>query len=157
MRAWFSRSDFTSAMISSLSFLYLRSCDGDRLSLFRRSSMSWSCRRRSFLKRVGDGVEGLDDLRLELGFDRGERERALHVVFVEIALGGGLGRILLLAVALSAVLNGVAAGGADGGAGVCTTWRCGAPGTGVPTCEPGIGLPSGPICGGCMFLASGPA
>src|SRR5690242_1878992 len=31
------------------------------------------------LETVGDVVEGLHDLRLELGFDRGERERAFHV------------------------------------------------------------------------------
>src|SRR6188472_3275495 len=61
MRAWLRRSDFTSAMISSLSFLYLRSC-------------------------VGDLVEGLDHLGLELGLDRGERQRILHVVVVEVAL-----------------------------------------------------------------------
>src|SRR5712691_2985765 len=46
MRAWLSRSDFTSAMISSLSFLYLRSCAGVSASLLRRSAMSWSCNRR---------------------------------------------------------------------------------------------------------------
>ena len=49
MRAWLSRSDFTSAMISSLSFLYLRSCAGDSASLFSWSWMSWSCSRRSRL------------------------------------------------------------------------------------------------------------
>ncbi len=47
------------------------------------------------LEAVGDGVEGLHHLGLELGFDGGERERTLHVVFVEIALGGGFARILL--------------------------------------------------------------
>ena len=46
------------------------------------------------LEAVGDVVEGLDHFRLELGLDRGERQRILHVVFVVIALGGGLGRIL---------------------------------------------------------------
>ena len=50
------------------------------------------------LEVVGDVVEGLDHLRLELGLDGGERQRILHVVFVVIALGRGLGRILLLAV-----------------------------------------------------------
>ena len=37
---------------------------------------------------VGDVVEGLDHLGLELGLDGGERERILHVVVVEIAFGG---------------------------------------------------------------------
>jgi len=49
MRAWLSRSDFTSEMISSLSFLYLRSCAGDSEEFFRRNSMSCSCRRRKRL------------------------------------------------------------------------------------------------------------
>src|SRR6476661_7182449 len=49
MRAWFSRSDFTSTMISSFSFLYLRSCEGDSDSLCSWLAMSCSCRRRSFL------------------------------------------------------------------------------------------------------------
>ena len=34
---------------------------------------------------IGDVVEGLDHLGLELGLDRGERKRILHVVVVEIA------------------------------------------------------------------------
>ncbi len=46
MRAWFSRSDFTSEMISSFSFLYLRSCAGDSEVERRRNWMSCSCRRR---------------------------------------------------------------------------------------------------------------
>src|SRR5690242_16997530 len=49
MRAWLRRSDFTSTMISSFSFLYLRSCDGDSDSLCSWLAMSCSCRRRSFL------------------------------------------------------------------------------------------------------------
>src|SRR6185437_3641957 len=46
------------------------------------------------LERIRDGVEGLDHLRLQLGLDGGERQRILHIVFVVIALGGGLARIL---------------------------------------------------------------
>ena len=102
MRAWLSRSDFTSAMISSLSFLYLRSCAGESEAFFRRNSMSCSCRRRSCLYAVGDVVEGLDHLRLQLGLDGGERQRILHLVFVVIALGGGLARILRLLFAVGA-------------------------------------------------------
>ena len=98
MRAWLSRSDFTSAMISSLSFLYLRSCDGDSVVALQAQLDVLVLQAAQLLERVGDIVEGLDDLRLQLGLDRGERERALHVVVVEIALGGGLARILLLAV-----------------------------------------------------------
>ena len=48
------------------------------------------------LEGVGDVVEGLDDLGLELGLDRRERQRILHVVFVVVALGGALGRVLRL-------------------------------------------------------------
>ena len=123
MRAWLSRSDFTSEMISSLSFLYLRSCAGDSEEFFRRNSMSCSCRRRRRLNEIRDGVEGLDHLRLQLGLDGGERKRILHIVFVVIALGSGLARILRRSSSPSVpgALNGVAAGGAAGGAGVCTT------------------------------------
>ena len=38
---------------------------------------------------VGDVVEGLQHLRLELSLDRGKRERVLHILFVELALPGG--------------------------------------------------------------------
>src|SRR5262249_12320006 len=37
---------------------------------------------------VGNIVEGLDHLWLELGLDGGERQRVLHIVVVEIALAG---------------------------------------------------------------------
>ena len=48
---------------------------------------------------VGDVVEGLDHLGLELGLDGGERERVLHVVVVEIAFAGrGLAALAFLAV-----------------------------------------------------------
>ena len=67
------------------------------------------------LEAVGDVVEGLDHFGLELGFDGGERERTLHVVvFVVIALGGGLGRILrprLVAVAVGLGLERRGGGG----------------------------------------------
>src|SRR5262249_15310046 len=43
------RNDLTSAMIWSLSFLYLRSCEGVSAPLLSLSAMSWSCRRRSRL------------------------------------------------------------------------------------------------------------
>src|SRR5439155_26161424 len=95
MRAWFRRSDFTSVMISSSSFLYLRSC----ASLLSRSAMSWSCSRRRRLYALifaRDRVEGLEHLGLELGLDRGERELALHVVLVEIRLRRALGLVLAI-------------------------------------------------------------
>ena len=162
MRAWLSRSDFTSVMISSLSFLYLRSCAGDSDVVLQVELDVLVLQAAQPLEGVGDVVEGLDHFRLELGLDRGERQRILHVVFVEIALGGGLGRILrLLAVGGGSpgALNGVAAGGAAGGATGCTTCRCGAPGTGVRRRRlAATGLPSGPmITGTCICLASGPA
>ena len=46
---------------------------------------------------VGDVVEGLEHLGLELGLDRGERERVLHVVVVEVAFAGGVSAPRLLA------------------------------------------------------------
>ena len=48
------------------------------------------------LEGVGDGVEGLDHFRFELGFDRRHGERILHVVFVIVVRSRGLGRILRL-------------------------------------------------------------
>ena len=62
------------------------------------------------LVAVGDRVEGLQHLRLELGLDRGERERALHVVVV--AIGCALRLLLAVGVflAVGAALNGVAGG-----------------------------------------------
>ena len=100
MRAWFSRSDFTSAMISSLSFLYLRSWR-------RRQRVALELERDVLVLQaaqplvvVGDGVEGLDHLGLQLGLDRGERQRALHVVVVEVALAGRRLAVLALAVAV---------------------------------------------------------
>src|SRR5205085_6189120 len=38
---------------------------------------------------VGDLVDRLEHLRLELGFDRGERERVLEVVVVHVGVGDG--------------------------------------------------------------------
>ena len=38
-------------------------------------------------------VEGLEHLRLELGLDRGERQRILHVVVVEVGFAGGAPRL----------------------------------------------------------------
>jgi hypothetical protein len=51
------------------------------------------------LVTVGDLVEGLQQLGLELGLDRGERERVLQIVVVEIAfVGRRLGALAFLAV-----------------------------------------------------------
>ncbi len=156
-------------MISSLSFLYLRSCAGDSEEDLQAEFDVLLLQAAQALEAVGDVVEGLDHFRLQLGLDRGERQRILHVVFVVIALGGGLGRILRLLAVLArfarrawctwrhcATLNGVAAAGAAGGAaGGCTTCKCGTPGTGVAPGTCATGLPSGPITGGCIFLRVG--
>ena len=112
------------------------------------------------LERVGDGVEGLDHLRLELGLDGGERQRILHVVFVVIALGGGLARILrLVLVTVGARRLERRRGGRRRG----RRRRSARPADAArrePACRPacGTGLPSGPmITGTCICLASGPA
>ena len=72
------------------------------------------------LVAVGDLVEGLDDLRLELGLDGRERHLVLElVVLVHVGFGGGFARILLASPALpgaGAARNGVGDGGAAGGA-----------------------------------------
>src|SRR5207244_1171279 len=48
---------------------------------------------------IGDVVEGLDYLGLELGLDGRKRERVLHIVVVEVAFAGrGLGALAFLAV-----------------------------------------------------------
>ena len=81
---------------------------------------------------IGDVVEGLHHLGLELGLDRGERERVLHVVVVEIAFGCALDLCSSPLARSEAGLNGVAVAGAAGGAGVCAEHRRhrdGAPGT----------------------------
>ena len=102
---------------------------------------------------VGDGVEGLEHLGLELGLDGGEREPILHIVVVEVALAGVPSAVGSSPSARSpAGLNGVAAAGAVAGA-VCG--GC-APAIGAPACGT-IGWPSGPITGAGMALASGPA
>ena len=86
-------------MISSLSFLYLRSCAGDSASFLSLKLDVLVLQAAQPLVVVGDLVEGLEHLGLELGLDRGERERILHVVVVEVALA----RRLLAAFAVLAV------------------------------------------------------
>ena len=53
------------------------------------------------LERVGDLVEGLEHLGLELGLDRGERHRVLEVVLVEVGLAQRrlLGHLLAVGIA----------------------------------------------------------
>ena len=68
---------------------------------------------------VGDVVEGLQHLGLELGLDRGERERALHVVLVEIGLRRARSGFSSPSHRRAGALNGVAPAGAVAGAAVC--------------------------------------
>ena len=120
MRAWFSRSDFTSTMISSFSFLYLRSCARRQRLVLQPVLDVLLLQAAQLLVLVGDLVEGLDHLRLQLGLDGRERHRVLELVVVHVGFGGGLGRILLLAVGAGAPAGprgtGSRAGGAAGGA-----------------------------------------
>src|SRR5207247_7087405 len=101
---------------------------------------------------VGDVVEGLHHLGLELGLDGGKRERVLHIVVVEIAFG----RSLRLPLAVTFLVRSCRrrlkrGGGGVGGVGVCAS----APGTGTAGGAGTIGWPSGPIPGAGMALASG--
>ena len=83
-----------------LDLLVLALLRGRERLVLQLVAMSWSCRRRSRLYSLGDLVEGLHHLRLELGLDRGERERILHLVVVEL---GFADRRALLAFGRAAV------------------------------------------------------
>src|SRR5262249_8811245 len=116
---------------------------------------------------VGDLVEGVHHLRLELGLDRGERERGLEIVVVELALahrgflaGGAVSALLRVEARGPGGAGGAAiAGGAGEAAGVA------GPAAGVATPGAAAGLPAVP--GGApsvpgattpgTALASGPA
>ena len=103
---------------------------------------------------IGDGVEGLQHLGLELGLDRGERHRVLGIVLVGVAFAEcAFLRLLFAAPTFSGLgLNGVGAGGADGGATGCggTTRRNGGAlagavdGASTPGTAAGTALASGP-------------
>ena len=94
-------------MISSLSLRYLRSWFGDSAAeaLLSRELDVLLLQAAQLLEGVGDVVEGLDHLGLELGLDGGERQRILHVVFVVVRLGGGLARILRLLAVLGVAVG----------------------------------------------------
>ena len=116
------------------------------------------------LEGVGDLVEGLDHLGLELGLDRGERQRILHVVVVEVALA----LRLLAAFAGFAVAGGLERGGGRrrrrGRGGLrlhhaqmrgrleAALRRAGPPGPAGRR-----GRSAWPFCIAMLFLASGPA
>ena len=102
---------------------------------------------------VGDGVEGLDHLGLELRLDCGDREPILHiVVVVEVALADRPGGSRLSPPAeFAGRLEGCRSGWRSGRRPHLR--RPGWPGTATPT----INWPSGPIAGAGIALASGPA
>ena len=114
----------------------LRRARASRCSSLR--SMSLVLQAAQPLVGVGDGVEGLEHLGLELGLDGGERHRVLEIVLVHLGIAdGGLERRLprRRAAPAGCGLNGVAAGGAEGGATACG--GCGAkPGTPAPRAPP---------------------
>ena len=122
MRAWLRRSDFTSAMISSLSFLYLRSWCGRQRAALELELDVLVLEPAQPLVGIGDLVEGLEHLRLELGLDRGERHRAFEIVLVELAFRR-LGAPSSSPTGSDLTRNGVAAAGAVDGA----TVACGCP------------------------------
>ena len=86
-------------MISSFSFLYLRSCEGDSDLALQLVGDILLLQAAQLLVLGGDLVEGLDHLRLQLGLDGGERHLVFELVVVHVAFGGGLGRILFLRLA----------------------------------------------------------
>ena len=104
---------------------------------------------------VGDGVEGLDHLGLELRLDCGDREPILHiVVVVEVALADRAVGCRLLAVGAFAGRLERGGGGRRSGRRLRLRRR---PGVGPGVAMPTINWPSGPITGAGMALASGPA
>src|SRR5262249_25516687 len=157
MRASLSRNDFTSLMMSSLSFLYLRSCEGVRAPLWSLSAMSWSCRRRSRLYSLAmlskvSTTWGLSSASMAAS----ESEFSISSSSKSPSPGAGSPPSPSSPLARSgAPLNGVAPAGAAGGAGVCAS--TGGPGTGGAPGGATIGWPAGPITGAGMGLASGPA
>ena len=68
--------------------MYLRSCAGESDVVLELELDVLVLQPAQPLVGVGDVVEGLEHLGLELGLDRRERERVLHVVVVEIAFAG---------------------------------------------------------------------
>ena len=83
-------------MISSFSFLYLRSCAGDSDLVLELVGDVLLLQAPQLLVVVGDLVEGFDHLRLQLGLDRGERHLVFElVVVVHVGFGGGFRGILL--------------------------------------------------------------
>ncbi len=82
-------------MISSFSFLYLRSCERRQRLVLQLVGDVLLLQAAQLLVVVGDLVEGLDHLRLQLGLDGGERHLVFELVVVHVAFGGSLGRILL--------------------------------------------------------------
>src|SRR5215813_963144 len=130
-------------MIWSLSFLYLRSCEGVSAPLLSLSAMSWSCRRRSRLYSLAM----LSKVSTTLGLSSAsmaasESEFSISSSSKSPSPGAGSPPSPSSPLARSgAPLNGVAP---VGGAGVCAS--TGQPGTGAPDAAT-IGWPSGPITG----------
>ena len=87
MRFWLSDSDLTSATMSFFSALYLRSCAGDSVSFLQLVLDVLVLQAAQLLVGVGDAVEGLQHLRLELGLHRRQRDRILQIVVVVEAFG----------------------------------------------------------------------
>ena len=103
-------------MISSLSFFVLALLRAGRAISFLQLVLDVQLLQAAqALERVGDLVEGLQHLGLELGLDGGERHRVLEIVLVEVGVGERrlLGHLLAVGVAGAAPaagLNGVGAG-----------------------------------------------
>jgi hypothetical protein len=94
-------------MISSFSFLYLRSCAGDSDSFCIRLAMSWSCSLRSFLYSLAT----VSKVSSTFGFSSSSiaaSDIVLELVVLHVGFGGEFGRTSFSSVApAGAALNGV--------------------------------------------------
>ena len=78
----------------------MRSCAGDSELVVQLVVDVLVLQSAQAFERIGDSVEGLQHLGLELGLDGGERHRVLEIVLVQVAFAERAFLGLLLAVAV---------------------------------------------------------
>src|SRR5256885_1608191 len=123
-------------MISSLSFLYLRSCAGVSASLLRRSAMSWSCNRRRRLYSLATLSKVSSTLGLSsasIAASDSEPSMSSSSKSASCVPSGLSSPSPLAEPGRGGTLNGVALAGAVAGATICGGWPlpfgAGPPGT----------------------------